>query len=195
MIPDTLDAWSLEVIRSLLKQGVLELDRFDFKETLPHKSDDKDKLRLAKACASFANSSGGFLIFGVKDAKGLPASERLVGLDPTNDFPECFGNFPTSAEPSVEWTLRNPALRLDDGRFVHIVHVPLSARSPHGVIDQERWWFCKRTSKGTETMSYEEIRERFAQTNRRRNRYAFVKSEVSRIQKMVNEAKPHGRRV
>lgn len=173
--------WSLDRIRALLEQGVFESDRFDFKERLPVTNAADDKLRLKKVCASFANSSGGFLIFGVKDAKGLAAEERLVGLNPTEDFPELFGNFPTAAEPGVEWDFRNPALRLPNGNFVHIVHVPASRRGPHAVSDKERWWFCKRTSKGTEPMTYEEVRAAFAETAARMSELAWLVAEVGRI--------------
>lgn len=185
MIPETLGGWTLGAIDALLHQGVFESDRFDFKEKLPHKSDDKDKLRLVKACASFANSNGGFLIFGVKDDKGLSPSQRLVGFDPAEDFPERFGNFPSSAEASVEWTFRNPALRLQDGRLVHVAYIAPSPRRPHAVLDQERWWFCKRTSKGTEVMSYEEVRDAFADAARRRGELGWLAAEVERIHELA----------
>lgn len=187
MIPETLADWTLEMIEALLHQGIFESDRFDFKEKLPHKSDEKDKQRLVKACASFANSGGGFLIFGVKDNKGLTPSQRLIGLDPGEDFPERFGNFPSSADPSVEWTFRNPALRLQDGRLVHVAHIAPSPRRPHAVLDQDRWWFCKRTSKGTEAMSYHEVRDAFTDAARRRGELAWLAAEVERIHDLAKD--------
>jgi hypothetical protein len=57
--------------------------------------------------AAFANSTGGFLVLGVKDDKGLPAADRIVGLPATYDFPEHFGNYPSACEPSVEWAFKN----------------------------------------------------------------------------------------
>ena len=181
MIPETLEGWTVEVIEALLQQGVFESDRFDFKEQLPHPRADGDKLGLVKTCASFANSAGGFLIFGVKDDKGLTPSQRLVGFDPAEDFPERFGNFPSAAEPSVEWTFRNPALRLAGGRLLHVAQVVASPRKPHAVLDQDRWWFCKRTSKGTEVMSYEEIRMAFQDTETRRIKLVHLSSELDHI--------------
>ena len=178
MIPDTLGGWSIEVVKALVQRGIFESDRFDFKEQLPHKSDDKDKLRLVKTCASFANSIGGFLIFGVKDDKGLSPADRLVGLDAVDDFPERFGNFPAIAEPSVEWTFRNPALSLENGRLIHVVHVVESQSRPHAVLEQDRWWFCKRTSKGTEIMSYDEVRLAFQDTETKRTKLALLSAEL-----------------
>jgi hypothetical protein len=181
MIPDNLDGWTLPVIESLLQQGVFESDRFDFKEMLPHAKDDVGKLRLAKTCAAFANSSGGFLVFGVKDDMGLTVSQRLAGLDPGEDLPGRFGSFPAIPEPSVAWNFRNPAIRLATGRLVHVVHIPASARRPHAIPDQGRWWFCKRTSKGTEAMSFEEVRDLFLDASRRRRELAWLRSKLEKI--------------
>jgi hypothetical protein len=196
MIPDSLEGWTLTIIDGLLHQGIFESDRFDFKEQIPSPNDAAGKLRLTKTCTAFANSGGGFLVFGVKDENGLPPSLRVVGIDPNDDFPVRFGNFPAVAEPSVDWHFRNPALRLSNGRFVHIAHIPASPRRPHGVFDQDRWWFCKRTSKGTETMSFEEVRGLFVDATRKRSELAWLRSKVERImelQRTLNIESQHGR--
>ena len=85
MIPGALSEWTVDNVRSLLMQGVFESDRFDFKERLPDPKDADGKLRLRKTCAAFANSAGGFLVFGVKDDRGLHADERLVGVEAVLD--------------------------------------------------------------------------------------------------------------
>jgi hypothetical protein len=200
MIPETLAEWTLDAIRGLVVQGVFENDRFDFKEKLPHSSDAKDKLRLKKTCSAFANSGGGFLVFGVKDDKDLAPESRLVGLDPVFDFPEHFGNFPASAQPSVVWSFRNPPIPLATGRALHIAHVPASKQKPHGIWDDERWCFCKRTNKGTETMSFEEIRGSFLDWGRRANELAWLRAEVERIREVayflnLNLRSPDGNQV
>lgn len=185
MIPENLDGWTLEHIATLLRQGVFESDRFDFKEKLPSR-EPGGALRLRKACAALANANGGFLIFGVKDDKGLTPEDRLVGVASSDDFPANFGNFPAAAEPSVEWSLRNPPLPLTAGRAIHIVHVPASARKPHAVLDDGRWWFCKRTAKGTEAMSYEEVRDAFGDAERRRGELAWLRAELDRLRDLAH---------
>jgi hypothetical protein len=182
MIPETLDGWTLEVVRALVEQGVFETDRFDFKEMLPHSKDDEAKRRLRRDIAAFANSAGGFLVYGVKNDKGLPAADRIVGLLATHDFPEHFGNFPSACEPSVEWTFKNsPPIALGSDRVIHVVHIATSPRRPHGVFEDQRWWFCKRTNKGTEAMTYEEIRLAFQDIENRRTKLALLSSEVSYV--------------
>lgn len=94
MIPLKLENWTLATLEQLIDKGYFETDQFDLKETLQHPNDQKAKTRLSKSCYAFSNSSGGFLIFGINDDKGLSKNERLIGLDPKIDFPEHFGNYP-----------------------------------------------------------------------------------------------------
>lgn len=159
MVPESLGGWSLASIRQLVAAGVFESRRFDFKEMLPR--DDAGKVRLRKTFAAFANAEGGFLVVGVKDDKGLAASDRIVGVDSTLDFPELLGAQASQCTPAVQWTLRNPPDHLDGGRVVHVVEIHEAKTKPHGLFDGERWIFPKRTERGNEAMSYEEIRGAF----------------------------------
>lgn len=177
MVPERLEDWTVEVISGLLAQGYYECEWFDFKERLPE--DEKGRHRLVETCCAFANASGGFLVFGVVD-KGSSIEERLKGLDPV-DFPERFGNYPRQCVPSVVWTFRNPPIRLDSGRFIHVVHIPRSLRGPHACWYQGRentWLFPKRTNKGTEYMSYEGIRWAFMGYYERRMMLRLLEAEL-----------------
>src|SRR6185312_14535239 len=103
MIPQTLEGWTIPIIVDLLTKGYYETEFWDFKQMLPHKKNADEKERLIKSCCAFANSGGGFLIFGVKDDKTLPPDQRLVGFDPAFDFPQQFGVYPTKCTPTVNW--------------------------------------------------------------------------------------------
>jgi hypothetical protein len=190
MIPETLDGWNLEVVRAIVEQGVFETDRFDFKEQLPHKSDTAEKLRLTKTCAAFANSHGGFLVFGVKDDKKLPPAERVVGVPASLDLPEHFGTYPSACEPSLagHWTFKNnPPIALGAGRVIHVVHLVASRRRPHGVFEGGRWWFCKRTNKGTEHLSYAELQSLFVDAEQRISNLRLLLSELHRVQRVAEQ--------
>lgn len=190
MIPGTLKAWNIDAIEHLLEQGYYEAETFDFKEMLPHGKDEDDKLRLLKTCCAFANSSGGFLVFGVKDAKSVqdssPIESRLVGLDPTYDLPEQFGTYPQKCSPSVVWDFKNPPIMLDSGKVIHIIHIPRSWNAPHCIeiqgkgSDKQRC-FTKRTNKGNEDMSYEEIRMAFLQYYEKRLKLQLLHAELKNI--------------
>lgn len=158
-LPALLADWNLEVIRDLLTKGYSESESFDFKEMLPRSSDDSGKLRLVKECCAFANGQGGFLLFGIADDKSKPIESRLVGIPPALDFPEQFGNYPRRCTPSVYWDFRNPPIGLASGAAIHVVHIAQSYDAPHAVKDaHDGWYFAKRTNKGVEAMSYEEVR-------------------------------------
>jgi hypothetical protein len=164
VIPKTLNEWTLKSLNHLLDDRYLEPESFDYKSMLPHPNDHDGKRRLRDACAAFANSVGGFLIFGVADDARLPTNQRLVGLAATLDFPVQFGSFPSQSNPTVRWEFLNPPLRLEsgNGNLVHVVWFPKSWTAPHSVgRSEEGLLFPKRTNKGTEYMSYEEVRMNF----------------------------------
>ena len=193
MIPTILEAWNINVIKHLLVQGYYEAETFDFKEILPDKQNEKDKIRLLKTCCAFANSSGGFLVFGVKDAKSNePIESRLVGFDPTFDFPEQFGSYPQRCLPSVAWDFKNPPIQLENGNVVHIISIPRSWNVPHcfeiqGSGSDKLKCFTKRTNKGNEDMSYEEIRMAFLQYYEKRLKLQLLRAELEDIKKHAVE--------
>jgi len=184
LIPTSLDQWTQEVIIKLLTLGHYESEYFDFKETLPHTKDDGAKQRLRLSCAAFANSSGGFLVFGVTNASADTVEERLVGFPRSLDFPEHFGSHPAACEPAVLWTFKNPPIPLASGNVVHVVHIPRSWTAPHCLsVSGGAKRFPKRTHKGNEEMSYEEIRLMFLQYYEKRLKLQLLRSELETIKR------------
>jgi len=152
--PTRLQDWTLENITGLLKSGAFEPDRFDFKEQLPHSKDPADKLHLRKSIAAFANSGGGFLIYGVKDDRTLPVKERMIGVPTQVELPRDFGNFPTLCEPSVEWRMLPVPIKLKTrSRVLHVFEILSTWKRPHAVFHENAAYFMKRTNKGNEDMS------------------------------------------
>jgi hypothetical protein len=181
VIPKELNDWTLDVIKELIEKNFNETEHFDFKEKANNK-DQKSKYRMIKTCSAFANSSGGFLVFGVADDKSLPLEERLVGLDPNFDFPEYFGNFPKQCNPSVYWDFKNPSLVLENGNVIHIVHIPKSWEAPHSTLrDGQTPEFSKRTNKGNEIMSHEEIKISFLNFYEKKLKLSLLSSEVTMV--------------
>ena len=182
VLPTSLGEWTLDVVVKVVEQGVRESDGFDLKETLPHSKDEGGKRRLVHACAAFANSDGGFLVFGVKDDTSLSPVDRIVGMEATIDFPERFGNYPQQCQPSVAWDFLNPLVPVSVGRVLHIVQIPPSWKSPHACGNPESGLrFPKRTNRGTEWMSYEEVRQMFLGYYEKRIKLHLLRSELSRL--------------
>jgi len=70
MIPGTLDEWDYDRIRQLVIDGYCETDTFDFKPTLKHvfgdpKKRDEYNERILNIVCAFANTYGGFIVFGI----------------------------------------------------------------------------------------------------------------------------------
>jgi Putative DNA-binding domain len=192
VIPRTLEEWSIPVIENLLTQGYYEPEFFDFKEMLPHSNDTKGHDRLKKSCCAFANSGGGFLVFGIKDDKSLPVTERLVGIDaskpPNNEFPKNFGNYPANCSPNIVWDFKNPPLQLSSGNVIHVIHIPQSWNAPHCFGSPENGWkFGKRTNQGNDGMSYEEIRHMFLGYYEKRLKLQLLNAELENI-KVISES-------
>ncbi len=182
MIPKNLVDWNIESVHALVQQGVYESDGFDFKECLPDPRDPLCKERLTKTCCAFANSYGGFLIFGVKNDSSLSATERMVGIEASIDFPEHFGNFPSKGDPAVQWEFKNPAIVLPNGRKIHLAYIPKSWSAPHAYFNYKKTWeFCKRTNKGNEPMSMEEIRANFLNYYEKRIKLQLLKAEIEQL--------------
>ncbi len=167
MIPKALEEWTLDTISQLLTGGYKEAESFDFKESLPEKSNHKQKLDLAKDCCAFANSSGGFLVFGVSDDISVSVEERLKGIT-AKEFLTDFGNYPSQCTPSVKWNYKNPPIPLENGNTIYVIEILKSWDAPHCYEDNHKFvanqWYClpKRTNKGNEHMSYEEVRMSFS---------------------------------
>jgi hypothetical protein len=182
VIPKALHHWSKDALIDLLDQHYFEPEAFDYKELLPHKSDQTGKLRLRKSICAFANGSGGFLVFGVKDDAALAAKDRLAGFPSAHDFPLHFGTYPAECRPSVSWDYKKPPITLENGNLIHVVEIPRSWKAPHAVnTAAEGFIFTKRTNAGDEAMSYEEVRMSFLGYYEKRKKVELLRSEIRRI--------------
>ncbi len=182
MVPHTLSEWTFDSLKHLLDNRYLEPESFDYKSRLPDPRDEEGKKRLRDACAAFANSSGGFLVFGVADDVRLPADHRLIGLPISLDFPVQFGSFPGLCNPTVRWEFKNPPIRLPKGNLIHVVWFQKSWNAPHSVgRSEEGLLFPKRTNKGTEYMSYEEVRMTFLGYYEKRLKLQLLQAELQNI--------------
>lgn len=182
MIPETLDDWTLPRLRELLAGGAFENDRLEWKEQLPR--DDVGKQRVRLAMAAFANASGGFLLFGVKDDPTAPAPERLVGVSQKLELVHELAAIAKRCEPWIEHSAKNPPLVLEGERVVHVVHVPASSRRPHGVVVDEAWRFPIRVSGGHRLMTWEELRDTFTDIRRRHRLLGFLRVEINRLREL-----------
>jgi hypothetical protein len=169
--PSRLQDWTLELVREIAASGMTENDWFDLKRDLQAKVDHQRKV-----VAAFANTQGGFLVFGVTNG-------RIVQGVENSELPRDFGNkLKQDLSPSVAFRFANP-LRVSETAFVWICEVPRSQRGPHAVNVNDHWVFPRRTESGSNvSMNVEEIRLAFQDTEMRRSKLALVASELELIE-------------
>lgn len=191
MVPGILDDWTLDRVRSIVESGHREDETFDFKESLPAKQDEDGKWRLKDACASFANADGGFIVFGVKDSTTTDASVRVVGMAPSIDFAEHFGNFPNQCTPTVEFMIKNPPIVLADGNLLHVVQIPKSLKAPHstkGSRNRSGLRFMKRSGQGDCEMSMEDVTRMFLGQYEKRLKLQLLRSEFGALAALASQS-------
>lgn len=170
MIPTRLSEWNLEAVQSVAASGIAENDLFDLKTDLQPAEHQR------KIVAAFANTRGGYLVFGVTNDR------QVVGVS-NDELPRDFGNkLRTGIEPSVEFRVGS-AILVSPGRNAFVVEVLRSTRVPHAVLQNGSWTFLKRSASGSnDPMSYEEIRLAFQDTEMKRTKLALVVSELDLIE-------------
>jgi predicted HTH transcriptional regulator len=170
VIPHNLEGWTLPIVQTVAAAGVFENDVFDLKAALQHPEHQR------KTVAAFANTAGGFLVFGVTNDR------EVIGVA-NSELPRDFGSrLTTGVEPSIEYGFA-PPLRLSSDKAVVVCHVPKSKRGPHAVLVNNAWVFLKRGPSGSnEPMTYTEIRFSFVEAAGRRSYLLLLKNELERVE-------------
>lgn len=147
-------------LRTLIENQVSERKTVEYKEALPGRSDGERKEFLADV-SSFANASGGHLVYGMKEDGGLPV--ELSGLDvdnPDSTVSALDSSIRDGIKPRIPGVVVWP-VRLGSGRVAVVIRVPRSFASPHMVACGGSSRFFARTSNGKEQLDVEEIRAAF----------------------------------
>lgn len=175
-VPTSIDGWTYEVVEKLVEEGYLETDFYEFKEFL-NTREPGFKQRLTDTACAFANTKGGFIIFGIKDLK--KKSLGIVGIPSSSNLAKQFGDKIRGAWPSIHFEFSNPPIPTKEtGRVLFVVHVPRSPDRPH---QNNRGAFYQRTNQGNELMSYEQVRGGFLGYEERRYKMKLLYIELLSI--------------
>jgi len=169
MIPKPVDEITRADIDALVTAKAAERRTLDYKELLPGGTDDEKKEFLYDV-TSFANASGGDLVFGVADQRGTdgkPAGvpESAVGLAMANVSVE-IARLENMVQSSVAPRIIPPVQFHEVAAFpngpVLIIRVPKSWAAPHMVTYKNATRFYSRNSTGKYPLDVYEIRSAFA---------------------------------
>ena len=147
-------------LRALIENKVAERKTIEYKQTLPRDSDGDKKEFLADV-SSFANASGGHLVYGMREEAGLPAELRGVELEDADVTVRRLDSairdgIRTRIPGFVVW----PA-PMETRRTAIVIRIPKSFASPHMVTFGGASRFFARNSNGKYQLDLDEIRAAF----------------------------------
>ena len=145
-----------EDLQALKENSVSEGKTQEYKKALPGKS-DKDKKEFLADVSSFANASGGDLIYGVSERKGIITA--IDGLDVDDIDQEVLrleSMIRDGIKPRIP-TVTTESIKLSNSNFALVIRIPKSWVSPHRVHDK----FYSRSSNGKYPLDVGELRVAF----------------------------------
>lgn len=165
MTPSKLVGWDYSAVKILCDAGKSESEKHDFKMNLP------DPISLTKLCCAFANTSGGFVIFGVKDPdkRGF----KILGIDQDK---ELYGKFTAKLKSDPAMDIAPPRMIdiPDSSQVLYVFEIPRSNRSPHLPSTADHRVFWKRHGSDCIQMTLEEIRHQMLNYQEKREKLALL---------------------
>ncbi|HUT28422.1 MAG TPA: ATP-binding protein [Sedimentisphaerales bacterium] len=190
MIPKNFDDIEKTEIDFLIGNKIGERKTLEYKERLPGRT-DSDKKEFLADISSFANASGGDIIYGVKEAAnndgkktGEPgAVAPLQGISADEAKLQIENLIRTGIEPRIAIHVKAIDGYGADGKgFVILVRIPQSFASPHMVKFKNTSRFYCRNSAGKYQLDVQEIRNAFLATDSQAERIrTFLQNRLAKI--------------
>jgi hypothetical protein len=158
VIPKKLDEINEADIDELLTNAVAEGKSIEYKVALPGGT-DSDKKEFLADVSSFANTSGGDLLFGIYEDKGVPSAIPGVNIpDPDFEIRRLESLINDGLDPRIRFGIR--LVQRMDKLPVLVIRVERSWIGPHRV-EKGHQKFYARTSTGKYSMDVAELRAAF----------------------------------
>lgn len=149
----------LGTLEQLKVNSVSEGKTIEYKQQLPTNSDGDKKEFLADV-SSFANASGGDLIFGIAEHNGIPGNIDGVEIENIDEEIRRFENIiKDGLEPRISAITR--AINISGQKFILIFRVSKSWVVPHRVIYGGHDKFYSRNSAGKYPLDTNKLRIAF----------------------------------
>jgi hypothetical protein len=159
-------------LQALVDNNVVEWKTIEYKENLPGGS-DAQRVEFLSDVSSFANASGGHLIYGIRGRAGVPTD--LCGLS-ISDLDAAILRLESMIRDGIRHRIPGIACQpvaLQNGTMAIVLRIPRSWALPHMVTFKGHDRFYSRGSNGKYRLDVDELRTAFvlsgATTERIRN--------------------------
>jgi len=182
---------SLSQLQSLIDNKVFENKELEYKDYsfTNGKMSDKNKEKLVKEIAAFANTNGGIIIIGMQeDENRLPIRINGAGfsLEEFDNWMSAFRQMVLSRiRPHLHGVECYP-VELGNKDIAIVITVPKSYARPHSYWDGNKDEFFMRYSNGITYMDIDDLRKEFLYANGLQDKiHQFHKNRISMI--LANE--------
>jgi hypothetical protein len=154
---------TIDDINIIVRDKVPESRSLDYKRELPPLTEAGNK-ELLKDISAFANTVGGYLIYGVDEEEGVPT--EILGVEVEN-FDELKQRFENLLRTGVDPVIRGVDFHTVDvngTRKVVIIKIPRSIARPHVVRIKDHFRFYGRNSSGIHQLEVEDLRRAFLES-------------------------------
>ena len=167
-------------LQGLIDTKASEGKDIDYKLMLPGKADGERREFLYDV-SSFANTAGGYLVFGMEESEGVATA--LVGLEninPDDEIRRLEEMARDGIRPPIPGIQTAP-ISLESGRLVIVMRIPKSWSPPHQVTYQKAFRFYARDTNGKYQLDVDELRTVFV-----RSEQAAEKMRQFRLNRLSN---------
>lgn len=162
MINKSIKDITIQDFQTLIDNGVPEGKSIEYKQDLKLLQDN-DKKEFLYDVSSFANASGGDLIFGIKEDRESGLPEEIVGVSITN-VDEEIRKIENLIRDGIAPRLAGIEVRtynLENAHVLLLIRIPKGWNSPHQVIFKGADKFYTRSTNGKYKLDVFELRNAF----------------------------------
>ena len=178
---------TIDDLNYLIENRIQESRTIEYKSIL-RISSDKEKREFLADISSFANASGGDIIFGIEEQEGCPVRISEFQIENIDGFLQKIGNLlrdgldPRLPSYDVHY------INVNDNGYVIIIRVLRSWTAPHRVIFNSHDKFYTRSPNGKYSMDVSELRLAFTLSDSISQRISRFKDD--RISKIIANETP-----
>lgn len=181
MLLKELESITFEDLQELLDNSVNESKTLEYKKVLNLNSENEKK-EFLNDVSSFANSSGGDIIYGIGEKSGNPNSLEGFQIENLDLLIQQIENILRDGiEPRIAGIIIRP-IENPAKNYILIIRIPKSWISPHRTNYKNSRRFFARNSNGKYELDIQELRRSFALSDSISSRLkSFREDRISRI--------------